>query len=235
MNQQSQDDAVGFFSQNAKHFHDLYKAQPEYHERVSIWNALLDRYVTPGGLSLDMGCGPGIFTFYLAKKGGRVIGVDGSPDMVARCEAQRAELGLDNVSFVQARLPDVGDSLPKQADLVISSSVVEYVDDLDATLRLFASLVKPGGFLLISMPNVTSISRIHQRLKFLLTQEPEIYRHIKHFSSPRALSARVDALGLTLREAKYYTHYTRIAKLGHALMLPRLFTEDLFVAVFQKS
>src|SRR5262245_6978599 len=94
------DDAVGFFSENAKMFHDLYRAQPEYLERIEVWNGLLDRYAKKGGSALDLGCGPGIFSLYLAQMGCNVIGVDGAPDMIERSEAQRERLGLANARFV---------------------------------------------------------------------------------------------------------------------------------------
>ena len=120
------------------------------------------------------------------------------------------------------------------ADLLISSSVVEYVDDLDATLALFSNLLRPGAPLVISMPNVRSVSRNHQRLKFRLTGRPEVYRHIKHFLSPRALSARAAHCGLVHLETHYYAHLTRVARLSRRLWLPPAVTADLFVSVFRK-
>jgi SAM-dependent methyltransferase len=234
MTGQNSNDAVGFFSNNVQEFHGLYRGQAEFHERVRVWQELLDRYAVRDGLSLDMGCGPGIFSFYLAEKGGRVIGVDGALDMVEFCEKQRQERGLNNVRFVRGRLPAVDDTELHDADLVISSSVVEYVEDLDATLSLFIRALKPGGVLVISLPNVASVSRIHQRLKYKLTRTPEIYEFIKHFSSPHLLRRRAPLQGLAFLEAHYYTHFTRLAKLGRALRLPRVLTEDLFVAAFRK-
>jgi 2-polyprenyl-3-methyl-5-hydroxy-6-metoxy-1,4-benzoquinol methylase len=227
-------DAVRHFSENARQFQGLYCRQPEFHERVRIWNTLLDRYATRDGLSLDMGCGPGIFSFYLAEMGGRVVGIDGAAGMVELCEAQRRQRGLENIRFVRARLPEVDEAELANADLIISSSVVEYVDDLDVTLALFARLLKPGGVLVISMPNIVSLSRIQQRLKYKLTRTPAIYHHIRHFSSPGLLHYRVRPYGLALREAHYYAHVTRLARLGRALRLPAVLTEDLFVAVFRK-
>ncbi len=228
------DNAIGYFSHNAREFDDLYRQPGFSADRVDIWHALLDRYATPGGMSVDLGCGSGVFTFYLAERMSRAIGVDGAPDMIAHCEAQRQQRGLSNVSFFKAQLPTVDEGPLMHADLVISSSVVEYVDNLGDTLRLLARLVRPGGVVIVSLPNVTSVSRTYQRLRYRLTGEPEIYRYIRHFSSPRLLRRRLRPLRLELLESHYYTHATRLARLSRALRFPRSFTEDLFVSVFRK-
>jgi SAM-dependent methyltransferase len=229
-------DAVSHFSSYVKQFHAYYADRPEFQERLEIWRGLLDKYSVPGGLSVDMGCGTGIFSFYLAHKEGRVVGVDGAPDMVAFCESQRIELGLTNIEFFQARLPVVEDeSRVANADLLIGSSVVEYVPDLEAALALFSRLLKPHGSLILSMPNVWCINRMWERAKHALVGEPQIYRHIIHFTSPHWLERRVRPLGFHFQEARYYTHYTRLAQLTRRLRLPLPLTEDLFVAVFRKS
>jgi 2-polyprenyl-3-methyl-5-hydroxy-6-metoxy-1,4-benzoquinol methylase len=132
-------------------------------------------------------------------------------------------------------LPAIDESGLTPADLVISSSVVEYVPDLDATLALFARLVKPGGTLIVSMPNAFSVSRWYERLRYRLTGEPAIYRHILHFTSPGGLQTRLQRHGFASLEAHHYTHYTRAAKLARAIGLPPSLTEDLFVAVFRKT
>jgi 2-polyprenyl-3-methyl-5-hydroxy-6-metoxy-1,4-benzoquinol methylase len=229
------DDAVDHFSGHVKQFHAYYEDRPEFQERLDIWRELLDKHIVPGGLSIDMGCGTGILSFELATKRGRVVGVDGAPDMVKCCEAQRIERGLDNIRFMEALLPDVDETGLAGADLVISSSVVEYVDDLDGTLALFSRLLKPGAVLILSMPNVWCLNRIYERVKYNLTGEPQIYRHIRHFSSPRRLQMRVRHHGLALEEVRYYTHFTRLAKLTRMLRLPIPLTEDLFVAVLRRS
>lgn len=228
-------DAVSYFSENATEFDSYYRLNPEFHERLDIWRDLLDRHNVPGGLSLDMGCGSGVFTFYLAAKGGRVIGVDGAPDMVRLCEAQRVERGLTHVSFLEANLPAVDETALAPADLVISSSVVEYVENLDDVLALFSRVLKPRGALILSMPNTRCINRNYERLKYALTGTPPIYKYIRHFTSPGALQRRVRHLGLELEEVCYYTHFTRLARLTRAMRLPLPLTEDLFVAVFRKS
>jgi 2-polyprenyl-3-methyl-5-hydroxy-6-metoxy-1,4-benzoquinol methylase len=229
------DDAVRHFSGYVEQFHGHYQDRSEFQERLAIWRALLDRHGGPESRAVDMGCGTGVFSFYLAEKGGQVVGVDGASGMIAFCEAQRAQRGLDNIEFMQARLPAVDELALANADLVISSSVVEYVDDLNGTLALFSRLLKPGGSLIVSMPNLFCVNRVYERLKYKLTGQPHIYRHIRHFTSPRRLARHLRRLGLTLEDVQYYTHFTRLSKLTRRLRLPLPLTEDLFVAVFRKS
>jgi 2-polyprenyl-6-hydroxyphenyl methylase/3-demethylubiquinone-9 3-methyltransferase len=235
MTDESVDDAVSHFTGYVRQFHDYYRDRPEFQERLGIWREVLDRYSVPGGSAIDMGCGTGIFSFYLAEKGARGVGVDGAPDMVQFCEAQRLERGMENIRFMEGRLPAVDESQLPQANLLISSSVIEYVPDLDSTLALFARLVVSGGHVILSMPNAWCISRTYERAKYAVTGQPAIYKHILHFTSPAGLQTRVRRLGLTLVTASHYTHYTRLAKLTRRMRMPAPLTEDLFVAVFRKE
>src|SRR5262245_23948735 len=164
-------DAVAHFSGYVRQFDAYYQQRPEFEERMALWSGLLDKYAVPGGTSIDMGCGTGVFSLYLAEKGGHVVGVDGAAEMVAFRDERRSERRLDNIRFMQGRLPVVDESGLTPADLLISSSVIEYVPDLDATLALFARLLKPGGTLIVSMPNAFSVSRLYERLRYRLTGE----------------------------------------------------------------
>ena len=155
--------------------------------------------------------------------------------MVQACESQREKQGLTNVRFVQGTLPHVDETKLEPADLLISSSVVEYVEELDETLALFARLLKPRATLIVSMPNAHSLSRSYQRLSNWISPRSDVYRYIRHFSSPRRLERRLAPHGMKLREARYYTHITRLARAMRVLRLPRRLTEDLFVAVFEKA
>jgi trans-aconitate methyltransferase len=87
---------------------------------VQIWHAPFDRYATPGGSALDVGCGPGVFTFSLSQRVESVVGIDGASEMLHRCEAQRRELKADNARFVQAYLPLEREADFEPADLMIA-------------------------------------------------------------------------------------------------------------------
>ena len=232
---QASQDAVAYFSENAQQFDSLYQTIPEFAQRLTLWRALIDRYSSPATLTLDIGCGSGVMTFAAARSGGRVIGVDGAADMITLCEERRRTRRLDNVRFVQGRLSDLDEHDLTGADLIICSSVLEYVDDIDGALTILARLLRPGGTLLVSLPTLFSLSRAYQRVKHRLSGRSSIYDYIKHFTTPNRLSRRVAPLGLVLHETHYYDHHTRLAQLTIRMRLPEFATEDLFVAAFRKS
>jgi SAM-dependent methyltransferase len=121
------------------------KPHKAYYERPATLSLLPD---VSGMRVLDAGCGPGVYTEWLADHGATVLALDASPKMVAlarhrlagRAEIREADLArpltfLDSGSF----------------DLVLSALVLEYIRDWRATLSEFHRLLRPGGQLVISV------------------------------------------------------------------------------------
>jgi 2-polyprenyl-3-methyl-5-hydroxy-6-metoxy-1,4-benzoquinol methylase/GT2 family glycosyltransferase len=233
------DDAVTHFSEVAREFDGHYEDRPEFKERLALWRRLIDEHNVPGGRVVDLGCGSGVFSFIAAEKAARVIGVDGAPEMVKLCDQRRRDRHLEHVHFVQGRLPaleEIEDEADLgNADLVICSSVLEYVDDLDQGLALLSRLTRPGGTVLVSMPNLFGLSRLYQRLANRALDRSSVYRHIRHFTSPALFRRAVARHGLSLQQTHYYDHHTRLAGWTHRMGLPPSLTEDLFVAVCRKE
>jgi hypothetical protein len=100
-------------------------------------------------------------------------------------------------------------------------------------MALLGRLTRPGGTVLVSMPNLLGLGRIYQRLAHQVRDGASFYRHIRHFSSPALL--RLHRHGLTLTEAHHFDHHTRMADLTHRLGLPAPLTEELLVAVCRKD
>jgi 2-polyprenyl-3-methyl-5-hydroxy-6-metoxy-1,4-benzoquinol methylase len=234
MAQKDRSGAVAYFSDQATAFAGHYEAKENFQERDLLWRALLDRYAEAGQTAVDLGCGSGIFSFYLAEKGLQVTAVDGSAEMLALCRQRQETSGLDKVTFHQGMLPELAGLPLEPADLLISSSVVEYVTDLPAMLALFGRLVRPDGLLIVSLPNALCLNRAYQRLKYRLGRGFAIYAHIRHFSTPRRLDGLLQPHGFHLLEHHYYDHYWRVARLARQLRLPAVLTEDLFVGVWRK-
>jgi 2-polyprenyl-3-methyl-5-hydroxy-6-metoxy-1,4-benzoquinol methylase len=226
---------VAHFSAIAGRLDARDQGRPELEERLTLWRELIDEYNPPRGRVVDLGCGSGVLSFLAAERAGRVVGIDGAPEMIKLCERRRRERGLGQVRFIQAPLPyldgleakaDLGD-----ADLVICASLLESVDDLDTGLSLLARLARQGGTVLVSMPNLLGISRIYRRITHSLRDAPTPYRHIRHFTSPPLLRRRLRRHGLMLMDAHYFDHHTRPASLTRRLGLPAPLTKELFVAV----
>ena len=113
-----------------------------------------------GTMWLDAGCGTGTLARCLAARGCSVLGVDASAEMIAAAEcAARDSNHSDRLSFVRintiARLA-LDDNL---LDGILCSSVLEYVPDPAACLNEFARVLKPGGLLVVSIPNRGSVAR----------------------------------------------------------------------------
>lgn len=99
----------------------------------------------PGLLTLDVGCGEGRVGRALQKLGHRVVGLDSAPSLVhaARTHAE----SLDVVVGDAAALP-FGDA---SADLVVAFMVLHDVDDLTATCREAARVLRAGGRLCVAI------------------------------------------------------------------------------------
>jgi len=101
----------------------------------------------PGEKIADLGCGAGTDSLVAAQMvgaGGHVTGMDMTPEMLAKARAAAAELGAENVDFVEGeieRLP-FGDA---SVDVVISNGVIDLVPDKDAVFAEIFRVLRPGG------------------------------------------------------------------------------------------
>jgi len=103
------------------------------------------------GRALDAACGTGRHAAYLAALGHQVIGVDSSPDMLARARARVPQAHV--VPGDLHRLP-----VPSQAvDLVVCALALTHVPALAPVLAEFARVLRPGGHLVTSDIHVVSL------------------------------------------------------------------------------
>jgi ubiquinone/menaquinone biosynthesis C-methylase UbiE len=106
----------------------------------------------PGETVLDLGSGAGLDCFLAARQvgqSGQVIGVDMTPEMLARARANAAEMGIENVSFRQGyieQLPVEDDSV----DVIISNCVINLSPDKRQVLGEMKRVLKPGGRIAIT-------------------------------------------------------------------------------------
>ena len=101
----------------------------------------------PGETVLDLGSGAGADVLISARRvapGGRAIGLDMTPEMLALARRNAAEAGVANAHFLKGRIEEI--PLPAETvDVVISNCVVNLSTDKAAVLAEVARVLKPGG------------------------------------------------------------------------------------------
>ncbi len=151
--------AIAYHGQLASDWEQRYRKRSFKARQAVLVECLQARDLT-GGSWLDAGCGTGTLSRLLAARGCSVLGVDAAKEMVEAAD-QLAQGGDRSVQLkfqlveTIARLPLVSNS----CDGILCSSVLEYVPDVDACLKEFARVLRPGGLLLVSVPNQHSIVR----------------------------------------------------------------------------
>lgn len=181
--------AVDWHESIAQSFEAGYDRSPRFKERLFIWRDLIGRYVTESDHVLDAGCGAGTFSFEVARRGASVQAIDGSAAMVALARKRQQELGLANITFDVAMLDSLSALPAGSFDVVLSSSVLEYLPDLDGEVGRLVRLLRPGGRLILSMPNRDSLYRKAESFAFRLTGRPRYFAHVMSMTSEAELAA----------------------------------------------
>jgi 2-polyprenyl-6-hydroxyphenyl methylase/3-demethylubiquinone-9 3-methyltransferase len=134
--------------------------------RRSYHYAALDRRlrsvlpVDPTKTFVEIGSGPGRFLIYFHRVFGyQVSGCDYSP---ASCTLARENLARAGVpgTIHQADLFE----FQGQYDVVYSGGVIEHFDSPGTVLEVFARLLRPGGYLVTTVPNLKGLNGLYRRL-----------------------------------------------------------------------
>ncbi len=107
---------------------------------------------------LDIGCGTGAMLDVLAPYGD-VVGADYSPEALSYC----ARRGTDSGKRYKLTRADIR-CMPFQSgsfDVVTAMDVIEHIDDDGVALREIARVLRPGGFLLATVPAYRSLWSEH--------------------------------------------------------------------------
>lgn len=107
---------------------------------------------------LDVGCGGGILSEGMARLGANMTGIDVVEKniKIARHHAEREGLAIDYRAIGVEELSQNGAAF----DVVLNMEVVEHVGDLPLFLNRTASLVRPGGLMIVATLNRTLLSHL---------------------------------------------------------------------------
>jgi len=99
---------------------------------------------------LDVGCGRGLLSFNLARKGANVIGIDLSKSFIEHCKKEAENLDL-NLEFkvMNALIPDFEDNT---FDIIVGSRAIHHLPNLEIFFRECKRLLKKRGYIVFIEP-----------------------------------------------------------------------------------
>ena len=155
------------------------------------------RFVRQGRL-VDVGCSSGEFLLRAQQAGFACSGVEFSEDSAAQAE-RRSGLTIERGTIHDSALT------PRSCDVITMFDVIEHVPDPLSDLRAAYALLAPGGWLVLSTPNIDGLfPRASYPLAGVLGHwpHPEPPHHLYQFSQA-TLSALVTRAGFAVRGARH--------------------------------
>jgi SAM-dependent methyltransferase len=155
--------------------------------RYEPWRWEFDRAIEripDGARVVEVGAGKGAFLRSILRRCHGVEAIDRNPDVAAELRAMGIEVS-------DADVREDALARPGRADVVCAFQVLEHVADVRGFLSALATIAKPGGEVLVSVPN-----RDRFRNEWLTPMDCPPH-HLSRWS-PRQFAAAADVVGLDL-------------------------------------
>lgn len=175
------------------------------HQQDDWWVEGTDTFISllpAGAVVLDVGCGGGVKSRYLAQRGLRVTGIDFSDKLI-----DIAKRELPDIDFKVMPMQDVP-SLPQEFDGIFAQASLLHIprDEIQSVLSGLVSKLKALGYLYVAVKG----PKEGRPLEETQTEDDYGYEYSRFFSyhSLEELRAYFDELGLE-------TVYTNVARTGN--------------------
>jgi 2-polyprenyl-6-hydroxyphenyl methylase / 3-demethylubiquinone-9 3-methyltransferase len=153
---------------------------------------------------LDIGCGGGILSDSMARKGAEVTGIDLSSKALKVAQLHALEAGTKNVSYREVSAEALAQEQPATFDVVTCMEMLEHVPDPSSVVRACATLVKPGGWVFFSTINRNPKSFLFAIVgaEYLLRMLPKGTHEYAKMIRPSELAAHCRSAGLSLENTR---------------------------------
>lgn len=196
---QTEDRKINFGASQAKSVEQIYMTPDVVAQRARTLGTLA---VKRGEKILDIGVGPGLLLHDIASltgTDGAVLGIDISPDMVAMATARVAPFGHARCDVGCATELAFDDG---SLDAVVSTQVLEYIEDTDLALREMVRVLKSGGRCVIVDTDWNSVVMNTQDPRRLERLMRVWDRHLAHPFLPPKLPSALAQAGLNLTQVE---------------------------------
>ena len=102
---------------------------------------------------LDVGCGGGILSDSMARRGADVLGIDLSGKALKVAQLHAIEAATPRVAYREVAAETLADEMPGQFDVVTCMEMLEHVPEPSSVVEACSRLVKPGGWVFFSTLN----------------------------------------------------------------------------------
>lgn len=188
--------------------HDINPLRLNYiDERVS----LCDKKV------LDVGCGGGILSESMARRGAIVTGIDMGEAPLSVAKLHKLESGVD-VKYIHSTAEAIAEKEAGTYDVVTCLEMLEHVPDPASVIKSCCQLVKPGGHVFFSTINRSPKSYAFAIIgaEYVLKLLPKGTHDYRKLIRPSEMSSWARKAGLSIKDltGMTYNPFTKNYKLG---------------------
>ena len=154
---------------------------------------------------LDVGCGGGILTDSMARRGAEaVLGIDLATKALKVAQLHALEAETPNVKYREISVEALAEEMPAHFDVVTCMEMLEHVPDPAAVVRACAALAKPGGHVFFSTinRNLKSFVMAIVGAEYVLDLLPRGTHEYAKLIRPSELAGHCRAAGLDLLETR---------------------------------
>ena len=150
---------------------------------------------------LDVGCGGGILSEAMARRGAQVTGIDLAPQTIEIAELHALESQL-TIRYVREAAEAHAARSAGAYDVVTCMEMLEHVPEPESVLRALHDLVRPGGDIFVSTlnRNLKSYLMAVVGAEYLLNMLPRGTHTYERFIKPSELSGWARAAGLSVMD-----------------------------------
>lgn len=184
---------------------------------------IASKVALPGKTVLDVGCGGGLLTEALAKKGALVTGIDANQTLIAVAKQHQVCANL-SIDYLQTTAEAMSEQT-LQFDIVTCLELLEHVPHPESLIQAVSRLTKPGGHCFFSTINrhpkayLYAILGAEYILKLLPRQTHDYAKFIRPSELKRwAIHAKLHAIefkGLDYNPLTTHCHLTEDIKINY--------------------
>jgi len=160
---------ASYYGDRNRRFHPLLERLIPFFRRRRVRS--IERYVREGRI-LDVGCGRGFLPAIMRDRGWDAQGVELSPT-AAEHATHNLQIPVFIGDFLLSPFP------PGSFDVLVFWHVLEHVADPVATIRRAREIIRPGGLMLVAVPNFESLQRRFAGRHWFHLDVPRHYHHFR--------------------------------------------------------